>query len=92
MTSNLTRRTGNLSRLVIAPWQRKIKTGCWSRSTRLHIHVRKDGADVKVLLLQKQVKLHNVKGKLSAAKIREAGTICSEHLDECWRVWRKYYG
>lgn len=57
-----------------------------------HVHVRKDGADVKVLLLADGVKLHSVKRKLSAAKIREAGAICSDHLGECWKVWRRYYG
>ncbi len=56
-----------------------------------HVHVRKDGANVRVLLLQGGVKLHSVKGKLPAAKIRKAGLICNDHLDDCWRVWRSLY-
>ncbi len=57
-----------------------------------HVHVRKDGADIKILLLPDSVTLHSVKGNLSDAKIRTAGRICARLLNQCWTTWRKFYG
>lgn len=57
-----------------------------------HVHVRKDMASVKVLLLKDGVKLASVKGKLSSSKVRHAGKICKDNLAQCWTVWRRYYG
>jgi hypothetical protein len=58
-----------------------------------HVHVRKDGSDIRVLLGEASVEYHSYKGARPSERARRrALEIVAENLNACWAKWREVHG
>lgn len=57
-----------------------------------HVHVRFDGASVKVLIAKDSVTLDVIDGKISRNDERRALEVVADNLELCLRAWEKHHG
>lgn len=57
-----------------------------------HVHVRFDGASVKVLIAKGSVTLDVIEGKVSRTDERRALQVVADNLERCLQAWEKHHG
>ena len=57
-----------------------------------HVHVVRGRSAIRILLGNNEVILDQIHGRPKRADVMRAKKIVLDHLADCWRAWRKYYG